>query len=385
MRQPSDRRQRTRRLEALCLAALVLWTVSVTAGSPTAAAAGQALANAIPGQMLRWTIGDFQIGENLSPAAAMTLSQSALLLSAREQLRRTHEAENPLPEVPEPPEPVPNPAPSPEVSPDNGIPARTLVPKDPKGYSVFGSAYISSTRETPLDLAALETPPKAQLGEEGPQILILHSHGSEAYTPAGNPDIVWSGNHRSTDMRYGVVRVGDAMADVFSEAGISVLHDRTLYDYPSYPGSYDRSLEAAQRHLEAHPSIRFILDIHRDAIEDQEGNQYKVISQTPQGTASQMTLVVGSNGSGAPHPDWMENLRLAVALQQRLLEDHPTLMRPILLRKSRYNQHLTPGCLLVEVGAAGNSPEEAELAGRIFAEEMAAYLLEALQSDKASS
>ena len=93
-----------------------------------------------------------------------------------------------------------------------------------------------------------------------------------------------------------------------------------------------------------------------------------------EGTSAQMTLVVGSDGSGLTHPRWMENLKLAVALQQDLLTEYPTLMRPILLRNSRYNQHATTGSLLVEVGAAGNSPEEAALAGRLFAQRMAAVL-----------
>ena len=93
-----------------------------------------------------------------------------------------------------------------------------------------------------------------------------------------------------------------------------------------------------------------------------------------EGTAAQMTLVVGSDGSGLTHPDWMENLKLAAALQEDLLTEYPTLMRPILLRNSRYNQHATTGSLLLEVGAAGNSPEEAELAGRLFAQRMAEVL-----------
>ena len=213
------------------------------------------------------------------------------------------------------------------------------------------------------------------LTPEEPQILILHTHGSEAYTPAGDADIVWSGNYRTTDSRYNVVAVGDAMAEVFAEAGISVLHDRTLYDYPSYNEAYDRSLAAIQSYLAQYPSIQFILDIHRDAIEDGEGNQYKVVSTIDGvGTSAQMTLVVGSDGSGLSHPNWMENLKLAVALQQDILTEYPTLMRPILLRNSRYNQHATTGSLLVEVGAAGNSPEEAALAGRLFAEHMVEVL-----------
>ena len=213
------------------------------------------------------------------------------------------------------------------------------------------------------------------MSEDGPQILILHTHGSEAYTPAGNETIVWSGDHRTTDSRCNVVRVGDKMAEVFGQAGISVLHDRTLYDYPSYAGAYDRSLVAIQNYLKQYPSIRFILDIHRDAIEDGQGNQYKVVSAIDGvGSAAQLSIVVGSDGSGLTHPNWMENLKLAAALQEDLLTEYPTLMRPILLRNSRYNQHATPGSLLVEVGSAGNSPEEAALAARLFAERMAQVL-----------
>ena len=92
------------------------------------------------------------------------------------------------------------------------------------------------------------------------------------------------------------------------------------------------------------------------------------------GTAAQLTLVMGSDGSGLAHEHWMENLKLAVAIQQDALQVYPTLMRPILLRNSRYNQHATTGSLLVEVGAAGNSPDEAALAGRLFAERMVEVL-----------
>ena len=108
---------------------------------------------------------------------------------------------------------------------------------------------------------------------------------------------------------------------------------------------------------------------------DAQGNQYKVVSAIDGvGTSAQLTLVVGSDGSGLTHENWMENLRLAVAIQNEALSEYPTLMRPVLLRNSRYNQHATTGSLLVEVGAAGNSPEEAALAGRLFAQQMVEVL-----------
>lgn len=169
--------------------------------------------------------------------------------------------------------------------------------------------------------------------------------------------MVWSGDCRTTDTRYNVVHMGDAIAEELGKAGISVLHDRTLYDYPEYAGAYDRALPAIEAALKQYPSIHFVLDVHRDAIEDSAGNQIKVVSDIDGvGTAAQLSLVVGSDGGGLSHPDWIENLRLAAAVQEQVLTDYPTLMRPLLLRNSRYNQHATHGSLLLEVGTARQRP-----------------------------
>lgn len=374
-----------RRCEALLVTVGVLWAVFVTAGSQTASAAVSSLVQSLPLQVLRWELGDLQTA--LSPALVLTIAEAPALLAAREEVTRLWSTEpDPPPEEPAPqtqarpveeaPLEVPPAAPPQTPSaPDNGVTARTLVPTDPSGYTVCGRVYISNSTAHTLSPPQLLEPFSAHLTGEGPQVLILHTHGSEAYTPAEADGIVWSGDHRTTDARYNVVRVGDAVADALSAEGISVLHDRTLYDYPNYSGAYDRSLRAVQSYLAQYPSIQFVLDVHRDAIEDGEGRQYKVISPLDDGSAAaQLSLVVGSDGSGLPHPHWMDNLRLAVALQEEVLTAHPTLMRPLLLRNSRYNQHAAPGALIVEVGAAGNSPEEALLAGALFGTHMAQLL-----------
>ena len=380
MKRPRIPRKLLRRLEALALAAGTLWAVTVTAGSDTAASALRALWESLPISALRWELGDLWPRDGLSPAAVLTIGESPLLLAARPAVAELWTQTEPeAPVEPEDEEFVTVPV---EETPldaadsvDNGVAAKTLIPTDPSGYTVCGRTYISNSTDYPLSVSDLQQPFAAHLSEDGPQILILHTHGSEAYTPAGDETIVWSGDHRTTDTRCNVVRVGDEMAEVFGQAGISVLHDRTLYDYPSYAGSYDRSLVAIQNYLKQYPSIRFILDVHRDAIEDGQGNQYKVVSAIDgEGTAAQLSIVVGSDGSGLTHPNWIENLRLAVAIQENILAKYPTLMRPVLLRNSRYNQHATAGSLLVEVGSAGNSPEEAVLAGRLFAERMAEVL-----------
>lgn len=397
----------TRRVFSALLGLAALCAAGAAAGRESAASAAQALREAASLAAERLELGAYDETAGLSTAALLALRQTPLLYSARDNPLLSPEAEPgdaaPIEETPSdsaatdgvreiapatdgasaesesetPQSPIPlqeaAQEPIPQV--DNGVRARTLVPKSADGYAVCGRVYISSSRKKPLNTEALRDTFDAELSGDGPQILILHSHGSEAYTPAPGTELVWWGDARTTDFRYSVVRVGDEMASVFENAGISVIHDRTLYDYPDYSGSYDRSLSAIESYLAQYPSIRFVLDVHRDYIADSSGNQYKVISEIEgRGTAAQMTLVMGSDGSGLSHPRWMENLKLAVAIQERILSDYPTLMRPMLLRKSRYNQHATTGSLLVEVGAAGNSPEEALLSARLFAEEMTEVL-----------
>lgn len=370
------------RLGAAATAAGIFYLVAVTAGSDSAAAAFAAIRAAAPAGVLRWELGDLWTQDELSGAAVLTIRESPLLLSARSEVARlwtppaeTEETHRPVEEteqsviVPVEETPLESTAET-----DNGVPARTLVPSSPEGYTVSGAVYLSNSTDFDLSAEDLQGDFSAALGEGDPQILIVHTHGSESYTPPGGTSLVWSGDHRTTDCRYNVVRAGDVMAEVFSAAGISVLHDRTLYDYPSYSGAYDRSLTAIEQYLAQYPSIRFVLDVHRDAIEDAEGNQYKVVCESKEGTAAQMTLVLGSDGGGLEHPGWRENLKLAAAIQSELLEETPSLMRPMLLRNSRYNQHATAGSLLVEVGAAGNSPQEAERAAKLFAQGMVEVL-----------
>ncbi len=384
MKQKHRAVQILRRLEAGLLAAGTLWAVGVTAGSDTAASAFSALRAALPMSALRWELGDFWPQDGLSPAAALTIGEAPLLLAARPAVaeRWALERQEEIPEedgetkapVTTPVEETPLDAEAP-VEEDNGVPAKTLIPSGSDGYFVTGRTYISNRTDHTLSASDLQNFSAPALAETGPQILIVHTHGSESYTPAPGTDVVWSGDYRTTDYRYNVVKVGDEMAEVFVEAGLSVLHDRTLYDYPSYSGAYDRSLASIQHYLEEYPTIQYILDVHRDAIEDGQGNQYKVISELQDGsTAAQMSLVIGSDGSGLSHPNWLQNLRLAAAMQNAVLEEYPSLMRPITLRNSRYNQHATTGSLLLEVGAAGNAPQEAILAGRLFAQKMADLL-----------
>ena len=370
-----------RRLGAAALAVGILWVVFATAGSDTFTGAMEALKeqNGLPVALLRLQLGDDGGQGWLTTAAALAISQSPLLASSREEvLSLQSQDDTDGQEETTPQQPIRETPTTPDAAlsfEDNGVTAKTLQPTTTKGYIVSGLAYINNYSDKTFSADDLTGDFAAALGEGSPQVLIVHTHGSEAYTMPPGQEYVASGESRTTDTNYNVVRVGDEIADILSQHGISVIHDRNMYDYPQYNGAYDRSLVSIENYLQQYPSITFVLDIHRDAISDADGNPYKVISQVPEGTSAQLTFVMGTDGGGLSHPQWLENLKLATAVQNTLLADYPTLMRPITVRNSRYNQHCTAGSMLVEVGAAGNSLDEALLAARLFAHGFAETIL----------
>ena len=237
-----------------------------------------------------------------------------------------------------------------------------MVAADENGYTRVGDVFIKNSSRQTVEGIVFDGTFAAALGEDAPQVLIVHTHGSEAYTMPLGEEYEDTGSFRTADASVSVIRVGDELARVLSGYGISVLHDRALYDDPEYNGAYYRAEDAIEAYMEKYPSIGFILDVHRDALEDKAGHQYKVVTREDPDCA-QVSLVMGSSWEG-----WQENLKFAVAVQQHLTERYPTLMRPLTLRNSDYNEYFTPGSLLVEIGAAGNSLDEALKAVRVFGE-----------------
>lgn len=201
---------------------------------------------------------------------------------------------------------------------------------------------------------------------EGPAVLILHSHGTESYVRT--EEYVETSSFRTLDDGHNVVSVGDRLAELLEAGGIRVLHDRTLYDYPSYNDAYSNARQALQKYLQDYPSIRLVLDIHRDAMEDSGGNQVGYTTQTPKGESAKLMMVVGSDAGGMYHPHWQQNMALAVKLYVQLEELQQGICRPVSLRTSRFNQDLMDQILLVEVGAAGNTRQEALVAAEYLAQ-----------------
>ena len=357
--------KRDKRVWAGVLAAAVLWLVSVCAGSDDLSAAAEAVhQSGLARRLVQWELGGlFRAADSLSLPAALALEQSPQLARARYEIE-TAGREEPVesPQVLDA-EDDPSPAPAAEEKPADtgGDMARTLAVTTEDGYVRVGDVFIKNTSRQTVEDIAFDGTFAAKLGADAPQVLILHTHGSEAYTMPEGQEYVSTGTFRTADGSVSVIRVGDEIAAALSQHSISVLHDRALYDDPEYNGAYYRAEDAIEAYLEKYPSISFILDVHRDALEDKAGHQYKVITREDPSCA-QVSLVMGSSWEG-----WQENLKLAVAVQQHLTDQYPTLMRPVTVRNSDYNEYFTPGSLLVEVGAAGNSLDEALAAARLFA------------------
>lgn len=210
---------------------------------------------------------------------------------------------------------------------------------------------------------------------DSPQVLIIHTHGSEAYYPDGDDIYEASDPSRTEDRNYNMIRVGDRLTELLEERGISVLHDRELYDYPTYTGSYTRSMESIESYLHEHPDIKVIIDLHRDALEESDGTIHRTSAEINGSTCSQVLLIVGSNYSGLEHPGWKENLKFALHLQADMDDKYPGLTRPVTISQYRYNQHATTGSLIVEIGCTGNTLQESLTAIEYFADCLGDVLL----------
>ena len=263
--------------------------------------------------------------------------------------------------------------------------AGTVIEKNyPQGsgekYIPCGAGSIkNNTRQTAADIAAeIENPlPFAiEPNSPDPQVLVMHTHATEDYRLSAGLWFAPGDGARSTDCSVNMCAVGRVVADTLNAAGINTLHDETLNDYPSYTGSYENSRAVVQRYLAQYPSIKVVLDVHRDALVGTDGTVYKPVLQIDGVKTAQVMLLVGTDDAGASFPDWGEHLALAMQIQQQMNSLWPGLARPITLRTARFNQQLTKGSLLVEVGGHGDSLEEALAGARLFARSAAKVLLE---------
>ncbi len=225
----------------------------------------------------------------------------------------------------------------------------------------YNNVYLKNNTSLKIDLKEfLNSPLKFKVEKNGaPQVLIMHTHTTETFLSENRDFYTDLDQSRTTDTNKNMAALGKIVADKLNAAGIVTLHDTTLHDYPSYSGSYTRSAKTVSSYLKKYPDIKIVLDLHRDAIAQNDTDKVKLTADINGKKAAQVMLVMGAQtGSVKNFPNWKENLKLAVKLQQNLEIMYPSLARSISLVAKNYNGSLSMGSMLIEIGTDANSIEE---------------------------
>jgi len=220
-----------------------------------------------------------------------------------------------------------------------------------KFTNAYNGVFIKNGTEYNLTEEIL----KPDIEVNNKNIMIFHTHTCESYTATEKFNYTQTGTYRTTDLNYNVARVGTELTNQLLSYNYNVIHDTTYHDYPAYNGSYDRSLNTVRNLLLANKDTDVIFDLHRDAIADYS---YAPTVKIGEEYAAQLMFVIGTDGGGLEHQNWQQNLKFAVKIQEKANELYPGLFKPIVLRNSRYNQHLSKAAGIIEVGATGNTMEQ---------------------------
>lgn len=203
---------------------------------------------------------------------------------------------------------------------------------------------------------------------DSPAVLIYHSHGTEAFTPTADSTYEETGgDYRTLDEQRNMISVGDELTRLLEAAGIGVIHDRTCHDHPDYTAAYSNSRKGVKKILAENPSIKLVIDLHRDAAEQADGSQWAPTASVNGQDTAQVMFVIGTDNY-YQNAHWQTNLSIAMKLNVLMEKAHPGITRPVDLRSQRFNQDLQAGTMIVEIGAAGNTLQEAKNAVSVLAE-----------------
>lgn len=254
-----------------------------------------------------------------------------------------------------------------------------IIEKTISPYSAglsYNSVYIKNSTGLAIDIKSLLSENlkfKIVSGSE-PQVLIMHTHTTESFMTEQRDYYTATDQSRRTDERLNMVNLGNIVAEKLNALGIKTLHDKTMHDYPSYNGSYTRAAKTISQYLKKYPSIKIVIDMHRDAAQS-GSDKVKLTADINGKKAAQVMLVMGSqSGSVTNFPNWRENLKLAVRLQQSLEVMYPTLARPLSLVSKNYNESLSNGSLLLEMGTDANTVEEVEYSAELVGNALVSLL-----------
>lgn len=242
--------------------------------------------------------------------------------------------------------------------------------------SSYNGVYLKNSTGLKVDIKTLlsESLNFKVESESNPQVLIMHTHTTESFMLENRDYYTDKDSARRTDENYNMVKLGNIVEEKLNAAGISTLHDKTMHDYPSYNGSYTRAAATINGYLKKYPSIKIVIDMHRDAVQS-DNVKTKLTTDINGRKAAQVMLVMGSqSGSVTNFPNWKENLKLALRFQQTMEVMYPSLARPLSLTSKNYNESLTNGSMLLEIGTDANTLEEAEYSSELVGDALVSLL-----------
>lgn len=240
----------------------------------------------------------------------------------------------------------------------------------------YNKVYMKNSTGVAVDIKSLvESAPVFKIEKnDNPQVLIMHTHTTETFMDTDTDVYTDAYTSRTRDKNKNMVSVGKIVAERLKAAGIGVVHDTTEHDYPKYTGSYTRSANTIKNNLKKYPSIKIVLDLHRDAVSSGT-DKVKLVTDIKGQKAAQIMIVMGSGtGSVTNHPNWQQNLKLGLKLQQTIENKYPTLARPLSLVSSNYNQNLTTGSLLIEFGTDANALAEVHYSAKLVGDALVSLL-----------
>ncbi len=208
-----------------------------------------------------------------------------------------------------------------------------------------------------------------------PQVLILHTHTSESYMTHDRDFFYESFYPRSLNNSQNITEVGKTITETLIKNGINAIHSTVYHDNPSYNGSYSRAAQTIKQNLEQYPSIQVVIDIHRDSLGLKESGKIKPVFTYQDKKASQLMIISGCDPDETlGFQNWRKNLSLALRLQKYCESMFPGITRPLNFAKVKYNEHLTPGSLLIEIGSEVNTLQESVYTGAMLGEALSKLL-----------
>lgn len=249
---------------------------------------------------------------------------------------------------------------------------KTISASGSDGYAGVTFRNLTGQSLSPKEFVTASS--KISLSGSGPQVLIVHTHATESYMTEDRDYYLKTDATRSTDNSKNMIAIGKIICQRLEAAGIKTAHITTQFDHPSYTGSYSRAATEIKQYLKKYPSIKVVLDVHRDSIS--EGvNKIKPVAKVNGKQAAQVMLVMGSQtGSVTGFSKWKQNLSLAAKFQKNLQADYPGIARSLMVASKKYNQQLTTGSMLIEVGTEANTFEEASYSAKLAGDALAKTL-----------